>query len=46
VGQFSTGSPLPMIGAMFACAAIAFVLGRIVLVHPHPQAEPQAQPAE
>jgi MFS transporter, DHA1 family, multidrug resistance protein len=44
VSQFSTGHPLPMIAAMFACAVIAFVLGRIVLIHT--QVMPQAQPAE
>ena len=31
VGGFSDGAVLPMVGAMVACAAVAFVLGRLTL---------------
>jgi DHA1 family bicyclomycin/chloramphenicol resistance-like MFS transporter len=48
VGAFTTGSPLPMIVAMVACALVAFLLGRGTLSRsvPIPAAEAQAQPAE
>ena len=42
VSAFSGGSPVPMITAMVVCALMAFMLGRITLVH----AGPLAQPAE
>jgi DHA1 family bicyclomycin/chloramphenicol resistance-like MFS transporter len=33
VGAFSNGRPLPMVLGMAGCAVVAFVLGRVTLVH-------------
>jgi DHA1 family bicyclomycin/chloramphenicol resistance-like MFS transporter len=48
VGAFTTGSPLPMIVAMVACALVAFLLGRGTLSRSAPiaAAAAQAEPAE
>ena len=44
VGEFTTGSPLPMVLAMAVCALIAFLIGRLTLSRRAPV--PEAQPAE
>ena len=44
VGEFTTGSPLPMVLAMVVCALIAFLIGRLTLSRRAPV--PEAQPAE
>lgn len=36
VGLVSNGTPLPMVSAIFACAAAAFILGRVTLRHTPP----------